>query len=60
MDVRGWGDGSVEYYHHLAEASRLASADRDRYLGDPLFGDPAGGFFDPRSPLFEGRTDGEG
>ena len=38
-DVRGWGDGSVDYYHYLAEASRLASADRDRYLGDPLFGD---------------------
>jgi gamma-glutamyltranspeptidase/glutathione hydrolase len=38
-NVRGWGDGSVDYYHHLAEASRLASADRDRYLGDPLFGD---------------------
>ena len=37
-NVRAWGDDSVDYYHHLAEASRLVSADRDRYLGDPKFG----------------------
>src|SRR5579884_635119 len=38
-NVRAWGDDSVDYYHHLAEASRLVSADRDRYLGDPRYGE---------------------
>jgi oxamate amidohydrolase len=38
-DVAGWGDGTVEYYHHLAEAVKLAFADRDAWLTDPKFVD---------------------
>jgi oxamate amidohydrolase len=39
FDVRAWGDGSIEYYHHLAEAVKLAFADRDAWLTDPKFVD---------------------
>ncbi|MEX2573010.1 MAG: gamma-glutamyltransferase [Balneolaceae bacterium] len=38
-DVPAWGDGTVEYYHHLAEAVKLAFADRDAWLADPDFAD---------------------
>lgn len=38
-DVSGWGDGTFEYYHHMAEAVKLAFADRDAWLGDPRFSD---------------------
>jgi oxamate amidohydrolase len=39
FDVASWGDGSVEYYHHMAEAVKLAFADRDAWLTDPKFVD---------------------
>lgn len=35
FDVAGWGDSTVDYYHHLAEAVKLAFADRDEWLSDP-------------------------
>ncbi|ADD06578.1 gamma-glutamyltransferase [Natrialba magadii ATCC 43099] len=39
FDVASWGDGTVEYYHHLAEAVKVAFADRDEWLTDPDFVD---------------------
>ncbi|MCL7456366.1 gamma-glutamyltransferase [Micromonospora echinofusca] len=33
-DVAAWGDGTPDYYHHLAEAVKLAFADRDEWLTD--------------------------
>jgi oxamate amidohydrolase len=39
FDVAAWGDGTVEYYHHMAEAVKLAFADRDAWLTDPRFVD---------------------
>ena len=30
-----WGHNSAAYLHHLAEAMKLAFADRSRYMGDP-------------------------
>jgi oxamate amidohydrolase len=36
-DIRAWGDGSADYYHHMAEAVKLAFADRDAWLTDPAF-----------------------
>ena len=35
--VGQWGAGSAQYLHHMAEASKLAYADRSEYLGDPDF-----------------------
>jgi gamma-glutamyltranspeptidase len=35
FDVAAWGDGTADYYHHLAEAVKLAFADRDEWLTDP-------------------------
>lgn len=35
FDVASWGWNSVEYYHHLAEATKVAFADRDEWLTDP-------------------------
>lgn len=35
FDVAAWGDGGVDYYHHLAEAVKVAFADRDAWLADP-------------------------
>jgi oxamate amidohydrolase len=34
-----WGDGTAAYYHHMAEAVKLAFADRDAWLTDPDFVD---------------------
>lgn len=34
-DVARWGDMSVEYVHHAAEATKLSFADRDGWLTDP-------------------------
>ncbi|HUG47494.1 MAG TPA: gamma-glutamyltransferase [Candidatus Limnocylindria bacterium] len=38
-DIAGWGDGSADYYHHMAEAVKVAFADRDAWLTDPRFVD---------------------
>ena len=38
-DVAGWGRGSADYLHHLAEAQKLAWADRNAFVGDPTFVD---------------------
>ncbi len=35
FDVRGWGEGTADYYHHIVEAVKLAFADRDEWLTDP-------------------------
>ena len=37
FDVTAWGDGTVEYYHHMVEAVKVAFADRDEWLTDPDF-----------------------
>lgn len=34
-DLHAWGDGSADYYHHMAEAVKVAFADRDEWLSDP-------------------------
>jgi gamma-glutamyltranspeptidase/glutathione hydrolase len=39
FDLRSKGAGSAQAVHLIAEASRLAFADRDRYVGDPAFVD---------------------
>jgi gamma-glutamyltranspeptidase len=38
-DVAGWGDNTANYYHHMAEALKVAAADRDEWLTDPNFVD---------------------
>jgi len=38
-DVAAWGDGTADYYHHLAEAVKVAFADREEWLTDPKFVD---------------------
>lgn len=38
-DVARWGDGSADYYHHMAEAVKVAFADREEWLTDPKFVD---------------------
>ncbi|MBO9577701.1 MAG: gamma-glutamyltransferase [Microbacteriaceae bacterium] len=38
-DVAGWGEGTADYYHHMAEAVKVAFADRDEWLTDPRFVD---------------------
>jgi gamma-glutamyltranspeptidase/glutathione hydrolase len=38
-DLKAMGHNSVAYVHHLAEALKLAFADRQRYYGDPKFVD---------------------
>ena len=37
FDVRSLGEGSADYYHLMAEATKEAFIDRDRYLTDPAF-----------------------
>jgi gamma-glutamyltranspeptidase len=38
-DVSAWGDGTADYYHHMAEVVKVAFADRDEWLTDPRFVD---------------------
>jgi gamma-glutamyltranspeptidase len=38
-DVTAWGDGTADYYHHMAEAVKVAFADREEWLTDPRFVD---------------------
>ena len=35
--VKDWGPNSAQTIHHMAEAMKLAYADRAEYLGDPAF-----------------------
>lgn len=37
FDLKKMGEGTVDYYHTLVEATKLAFADRDKYLSDPAF-----------------------
>ena len=39
FDVRSWGEGTADYYHHIVEAVKVAFADRDEWLTDPDFVD---------------------
>ena len=39
LDLEAFGDGSADYYHHMAEAVKLAFADRNAWLTDPAFVD---------------------
>jgi gamma-glutamyltranspeptidase/glutathione hydrolase len=39
FDLRETPDGTADYYHLMAEATKEAFADRDRWLGDPKFVD---------------------
>jgi oxamate amidohydrolase len=39
FDVAAWGDGTADYYHHMAEAVKIAFADREEWLTDPRFVD---------------------
>ncbi|MBV9687877.1 MAG: gamma-glutamyltransferase [Alphaproteobacteria bacterium] len=36
-DVAAWGEGTADYYHHMAEAVKVAFADREEWLTDPRF-----------------------
>src|SRR5262245_59811385 len=38
-DVTAWGEGTADYYHHMAEAVKIAFADREEWLTDPNFVD---------------------
>jgi len=35
FDVTSWGDGTADYYHHMAETVKVAFADRDAWVTDP-------------------------
>jgi oxamate amidohydrolase len=37
FDVSAWGEGTADYYHHMAEVVKVAFADRDEWLTDPRF-----------------------
>jgi gamma-glutamyltranspeptidase/glutathione hydrolase len=37
FDLRGMGEGSVDWVHHTVEAMKLAFADRAHWLGDPEY-----------------------
>ena len=37
FDVEAWGDGTSDYYHHMAEAVKIAFADRDAWVTDPKY-----------------------
>jgi oxamate amidohydrolase len=39
FDVQAWGDGTADYFHHMAEAVKVSFADRDACLTDPAFVD---------------------
>jgi gamma-glutamyltranspeptidase/glutathione hydrolase len=49
-DVARWGDASADYIHHMAEAVKVAFADREEWLTDPDFLDiPADRLIDKKS-----------
>ena len=35
FDVGSWGDGTADYYHHMAEAVKVAFSDRDAWVTEP-------------------------
>lgn len=37
FDLKALGEGTADYYHLLVEATKLAFADRDRWITDPNF-----------------------
>lgn len=37
FDLKSMGEGSADYYHVMIEATKLAFADRDKFLTDPKF-----------------------
>lgn len=37
FDLKKIGEGTADYYHVIVEATKLAFADRDKYLSDPEF-----------------------
>ncbi len=37
FDLKKMGEGTADYYHTIVEATKLAFADRDKYLSDPAF-----------------------
>jgi gamma-glutamyltranspeptidase/glutathione hydrolase len=39
FDVASWGDSTADYYHHMAEAVKIAFADRDAWVTDPNYTD---------------------
>ncbi len=39
IDLKSMGHNSADYIHHIAEALKLAFADREAYYGDPAFTD---------------------
>ena len=45
--LRRWGPNSVDSVHVIAEAGRLAFADRNRFIADPDFVPPPKGLLDP-------------
>jgi oxamate amidohydrolase len=48
LDVAALGEGTAGYYHTLVEATKLAFADRDRWLTDPAFAKiPVGALLSP-------------
>lgn len=61
FDVRAFGEGTADYYHHVVEAVKVAFADRDEWLTDPRHVDiPLGrlldkGYADERRGLIDPR-----
>jgi gamma-glutamyltranspeptidase/glutathione hydrolase len=48
FDMKTLGPASPEAWHLIADAERLAFADRDRFVGDPAFVPvPTPGLIDP-------------
>ena len=37
FNIKDLGEGTADYYHLIVEATKLAFADRDRWVGDPDF-----------------------
>ncbi|MFQ5882456.1 MAG: gamma-glutamyltransferase [Candidatus Methylomirabilales bacterium] len=37
FDLKRWGEGTIDYCHLQVEATKLAFADRDRWVTDPAF-----------------------
>lgn len=62
FDLKGMGHFSADYVHVLAEAIKLAMADRDEYYADPVFEDVpmsallSDAYTDIRRPLIDMQT----